>query len=266
MHLRQAEVLFRANVRASPVRQAACAVLAAVWLAGCATAPQVPAGESIAVTVTLAADSAAPIRIRNDAVSGRSVEGLVGGGAGAVAGGLWGLACGPLAGLCVPLGAMLGADVGILAGLAVGTTAALPEDKKVLLTERVGSVLQSRDVRGALEADVVERAQAQWKVNGPQSTWVVDVELVELSLSSTRDERVRWVAKVLVDAHRAGTAPAPRGKRRAYERAGTYGTLASWLDEGVDSVDSSLVLLCRELAAQIVSDLTVQLQPGSARQ
>lgn len=255
----------RANVLASPVRQAACRLLAAVLLAGCATAPQVPAGESIAVTVTLAADAAAPIRIHNESVSGHSVEGLVGGGAGAVAGGLWGLACGPLAGLCVPLGAMLGADVGILAGLAVGTTAALPEDKKIALTERVGSVLQSRDVRSTLEVEVVERAQAQWKVNGPQSTWVVDVEVVELSLSSTRDERARWVAKVLVDTHRAGVAPAPRAKRRAYERAGTYGTLSDWLDEGVDFVDSSLVLLCHELAVQIVSDLTVKLEPGPAR-
>lgn len=254
------------HVRAAHVRRAGWALLAAALLGGCVTAPQVPAGESVVVAVTLGPDTASPVKIRNESVGGHSVEGLVGGGAGAVAGGVWGLACGPLAGLCVPLGAMLGADIGVVAGLAVGTTAALPEDKAVLLTDRVRPVLQSRDVRRALEEGVIERAQGLWKLDSTQPTWAVDIELIELSLASTRDERVRWVVKVLVDARAAGVAAAPRPKRRAYERAGPYGSLSDWLDQGNDFAGTSLYSVCGDVASQIVSDLSAKPAPGAARE
>lgn len=101
-------------------------------------------------------------------------------------------------------------------------------------------------------------------MNTTSPTWAGDVELVELSLATTRDARVRWVAKALVDVRAAGAAAAPRGKRKAYERAGSYGSLSSWLDERDDFIASSLDRLCRDLAAQIVSDLTVKLEPGVA--
>lgn len=266
MKLPGAVLALPATAPISPLRQAACAFLAVALLGGCATGLQSPsAGESVAVSVTTSAGATSPIKIRNEAVGSKSTEGLVGGGAGAVAGGVWGLACGPLAALCVPLAAMLGAEVGAGAGLLVGTTAALSDEKSALLRDRVTRVLQSHDVCGALQADVIGRAQIHWDLKSAQPAWVVEVELVELSLASTRDERVRWVVKVLVDARPAGADPAPPGKRRAYAYDGPYGSLSNWMDEGNDFVYASLARVSAEIATKIVSDLAVKTQAGPAQ-
>ena len=126
--------------------------------------------ESVRIVVSQAPDWPGTIEVRNESVGGESPEALAGAGAGALAGGVWGLACGPLAPLCVPLGVVAGAEVGVVAGLAVGTTAALPEDKAGRLRDRVTRALQSHDLRGELEAAIVDRAKGHWNTTGTSRT------------------------------------------------------------------------------------------------
>ena len=55
----------------------------------------------------------------------------------AVAGGLWGLACGPFAIICVPLGAGIGALAGGTGGAVVGATASLSDGQAAQLRNRL---------------------------------------------------------------------------------------------------------------------------------
>jgi hypothetical protein len=258
-----ARLLAAAVVRAVSALRLAGVVLLMMpmVLTGCATTEQAIAlktNESLAIVVTQAPGWPGAIKVRNESVGGESPEGLVGAGAGALAGGAWGLACGPLAGLCVPLGALLGADVGILAGLAVGTTAALPADKIDRLQDRMTRVLQSHDLRSELEAEVVDRAKSHWNVSSDEPAVTVEVELRDVVLSSTRDERIRCVVKAAVTVRGGGANQTRQDRPRAYEYVSPYGSLAAWLDEGDGLVDANLASASRHLATQIVSGIAAK--------
>lgn len=255
VHFRAATV---ARLPSALHRASAFLVVLAV-LAGCATVQQgiaLNTNESLAIAVSQAPGWPGTDKVRNESVGGGSPEALAGAGAGALAGGAWGLACGPLAPLCVPLGALVGADVGALAGLAVGTTAALPEDKAARLQDRVTRALQSHDLRSELEAEVVDRAKDHWNMSSDQPTVTVDIELRDLVLASTRDERIRCVVRVAVTV-RGSTQPR-QSKERVYEYVSPYGSLATWLDEGDGLVDANLASASRHLATQIVSGLAAK--------
>lgn len=233
------------------------AVMAVVTLAGlasCATAqPEVELepNHSVAIVVSKPPGWPVGVRVLNESVGGSSPEGLVGAGAGALAGGAWGFACGPLAALCVPLGVAAGTVVGAGAGLAVGTTAALPEEKSKQLREHVDRVLQSQDFRSLLEAEMSETAKNRWNLASDQPTVTVEVELRDVHLASTRDERIRCIVKVAV-AVRPHESKQP-GKQRVYEYVSPYSSLSTWLDETNGLVEATLAAAGRNLAKQIVS-------------
>jgi hypothetical protein len=227
-------------------------------LTGCATTqPDIALGQDEHLAITVVQPPAWPgaIKVQNESVGGASPEALVGAGAGALAGGAWGLACGPLAPLCVPLGVLAGADIGILAGLAVGTTAALPADKADRLRDRLARSLQSHQLRKELEAEVVELAKARWNLGADEPTVTVEVELRDFVLASTRDERIRCMVRVAVTVRR-GAKPPNKDKPRVYEYVSPYGSLAAWLDESDGLVDANLAGATQTLAAQIVSGLS----------
>lgn len=252
-------IVFRflaAAVRDWAVLPLACVVLVALAaLTGCAAQQNIKPNASVAIAVSHAPGWPGAGKVKNESVGGSSPEALAGAGAGALAGGAWGLACGPLAALCVPLGVVAGADLGVLAGWAVGTTAALPEDKADQLRDRVTRALQSHDLRSALETEVVDRATNHWNVNSGLPTVTVDVELRELVVSSTRDERIRCAVKVAVTVRDGDISQPRQGVLRVYEYVSPYGSLASWLDEGSGLVEANLAGASRHLATQIVSGL-----------
>ena len=239
----------------APLRCAGAALVSLAVLTGCAISQDIAVApdESVRIVVSQAPDWPGTIEVRNESVGGESPEALAGAGAGALAGGVWGLACGPLAPLCVPLGVLAGAEVGVVAGLAVGTTAALPEDKAGRLRDRVTRALQSHDFRGELEAAIVDRAQGHWNTSGDKPTVLVAIELREFVMASTRDERIRCVVKVAVTVGAAEPAQAQKGKRRVYEYVSPYGSLATWLDESVGLAEANFANASRHLATEIVS-------------
>lgn len=244
--------------RRLPIGWAAMAVAMVAGLAGCATAqPEVELepNQPVAIVVSHAPGWPLTVRVLNESVGNSSDDALAGLGAGALAGGAWGLTCGPLAALCVPLGAMLGAEVGLFAGLAIGTTAALPADKADPLREGVDRVLRSHDFRDLLDAKIIQAAAGRWNLNSDQPVATVDVELRDLYLSSTRDERIRCVIKVAVVVRVQDTKRPPSSKPRVYEYVSPYSSLAVWMDETVGLAEANLAAASQHLATQIVSGL-----------
>lgn len=215
--------------------------------------PTIAPGEGVTVVVVRSQDSGGELDITNESL-GNGVAG--GGGTGAVAGGAWGLTCGPLAVLCVPLGAMMGMVTGGAAGAVVGATGMLPEEKAKMLRDRVNGATKEHNLVAKINDGVTTRAARYWKVDGAQPTTRVTIHVHDPRLMATRDEQVRCAIKLTVIVERPGTgSPAERSFTKQYDYLGPYGALAVWLDQGSDFVDTSLTSASQQFAAQIVSDL-----------
>jgi hypothetical protein len=191
-------------------------------------------------------------KIHNDALGNDISRGT---GSGLLAGSLWGLTCGPFAMLCVPLGALAGTVTGAAAGAVVGVTGELSPDRATLLRNRLIRIQQSHDLLAELQTNVTVRAQKNWTLSpDPPATQVV-VELQDLQLTSTRDERIRVVVQVLVTVQANAASLSGKPQHRLYEYVGPFGSMTTWLDETSDFVDTSLSSASQQIAAQIVADL-----------
>ena len=231
-------------------------VLGLAALCGCAAGPSlrpIPRDETVAFVV--APSAAANVLITNQSVGH---DAAVGGGAGAVAGGLWGLACGPLAILCVPLTAAIGLGTGTVAGAAVGLTGALPADKAQQLRDRLARLSQAHDLQAELHGEIAQRAGRYWRLaaadgarggEGPQRT--VQVELLDIAFAVDRAEQVGLVLRVRVAVHEPGAVLSAK----TYAVQGPVSALAVWLDERSDFFDTSLSSALRQTASQIVAEL-----------
>jgi hypothetical protein len=231
--------------------------VALTLLGGCATAPQltpIAKGEPVAMVVVRVPQKEGVVSIRNQALGNDLV---VGAGSGAVIGGLYGLTCGPLVPFCVPFGMGIGAIYGTVAGAAVGVTGALPEDKAALVRDRLTRAQQSHDLLDELRRGVTDRARKHWDLSSDPSATVVTVELQAVSLTSTRDEQVGLIVRVLVTVRPGGSPPHTAPKQKTYEYVGAFSSLAVWLDEGSDLLDTSLSSATQQIATQIVSELAL---------
>jgi hypothetical protein len=92
-------------------------------------------------------------------------------------------------------------------------------------------------------------------VNPELSATVVTVELQEQSLTSTRDERIGLVVRVLVSVKPGAASPQVAPTHKQFEYVGPSSPLTAWLDERSDFLELSLSSASQQLAAQIVSDL-----------
>lgn len=219
-------------------------------LGACASTPTLTplrSGEVVSFVVVRAAPAGERIEIRNETL-GRDTT--VGAGSGMVVGGLWGLGCGPLAVLCVPLAAALGGATGTAAGALVGVTATLPDAKAAALRERLQQALQRHDLPRQLQQQVDERARRHWVLDTAAAK-VVTVELQDLELGSTRDEQVRCIVRVRVTVR--GSAD-----DKVYEYVGAFGPLTVWLDAGSDVIDTHLASASQQIGSQIVAELAAR--------
>lgn len=237
-------------------KRIAFATLLVGALVGCATTPQiapVPRGESVSIVVVTGPKATGEISIRNQALGQNATAG---GGSGVVVGALYGLTCGPLAVLCVPLGAVVGAVTGSAAGAAIGLTGALSEDNATKVRARLIRVQQTHDVIDELGRDVTQRAGLQWNLKSAAPGYLMSVELQDIRLTSTRDERISFVVSALVRVRPAGIKQQAGTNEKVFEYVGPFVSLAEWLDEGSDVLVGNLSVASRQLALQIVSELT----------
>ncbi len=233
---------------------------ATVWLgilSGCATSPQIipiRSGESIAIVVAMSPQADGVIKIRNQAMGNDMSTGA---GSGMVVGGLWGLVCGPFAPLCIPMGAAAGAATGTAAGALVGVTGALSEEKATQLRDRLSRLRQSHDLLDELRSNITDRARKHWTVISDLSGTSLTVELHDMQLTSTRDERIRFSLRVLVTVQTTGAQKPSAPMQKLYDYVGPFSNLAVWMDERSDFLDTSLSSASQQIAAQIVSELAL---------
>ena len=223
-------------------------------LCGCATAPSlqpVPAGDPMSIAVVANPKYPLDIDVRNTALGDAMSTGA---GAGALAGGLWGLTCGPFAVLCVPLGAATGMLTGVAAGAAVGAAGALPGDKATQVKDRLLRLEQAHPVVADLQRNLAARAQKYWTVSPDSSAALITAELQPLKVATTRDERLQFILRVTVTQRQANATPL----QKTYEYASPLAAMPIWLDEGSDFLDTSLTSACQQISAQIVADLAVK--------
>lgn len=246
--------------RKHPPRRAARAALAAgpllALLAACATPPPpspVHRGDAVALRVDRdpSPDAATPIQNLSLGPSAST-----GSGAGAVAGGLWGLSCGPLAILCVPLGVGFGAVTGLGGGAVVGLASALPAEEATPLRERFGRVVASHDLVQELRVVLTRRASKVWDLNATQPVYGLHVQLGSLALTSTRERDIGLVMAVSAQLRRSDDPAAPVLRTKPFRCAPPPSSLAVWLDERSDYLDAMLTLCIEQLAAQLIADFT----------
>jgi hypothetical protein len=223
-------------------------------LCGCATSPPltpVPRGEALSIVVVRSPQADAGIR--NQALGDNASTGA---GAGILVGALSGLSCGPFAILCVPAGAIVGGVTGTVTGAAVGLTAALSPDQAKRVLARLDRVQQSHNLVDELARDVTERARLQWSLSSDAPTHLATIELQDIRLTSTRDERIGFVVGALVRVRPAVTDSKVVTKERSFEYLGPFISLADWLDDNSDVLDNNLSIASRQLALQIVAEFT----------
>lgn len=232
------------------------AMLLAIVLCACTTAPSIaplPRRASVSLIVVSSPQANSGINIRNQSFGDNTATGA---GSGTVIGALYGLSCGPLAVLCVPLGAMLGAATGTAAGAAVGLTGALAEENAAKVRARLVQVLNAHDLVHELDRNLTARAAVQWKLSSAAAAYLLSVELQDIRLSSTRDERIGFTMSVLVKVRPAGVEQKAGSQEKRFEYTGPFVSLAEWNDAGSDVLDGNLSVASMQLALQIVSELT----------
>jgi len=87
---------------------------------------------------------------------------------------------------------------------------------------------------------------------------LVAVELQDIELTSTRDERVRCRVRVLVTVSSKAVKPAGPPQPKLYEYVGSFSSLAVWLDADSDFVETSFAGASQQIASQIVADLAAK--------
>jgi outer membrane murein-binding lipoprotein Lpp len=241
------------------------AILILTLLAGCAT-PQVTTirrGDPVEIVFTKSPHTDGAIDIRNEEMSNTTAVGAgTGGVSGAVAGGLWGLACGPLAIFCVPALALTfaitGTAVGAAVGAGVGVTGSLSSKKSDPLTNRLMRVQQSHSLLAELQKNVNDRAEKHWKLGTEQSAVLMTIELQDLLLRSTRDEQISCVVQVKVSVQQRGAKQTDTPEPKMYEYVSTFVSLSVWMDESSDYIDTLFTSASQQIAAHIVSDLSME--------
>ena len=245
-------------------KQTIGAILVVNLLVGCATKQitTIRRGEPVSIVFPKSPQTDGVIDIHNEEL-GRNTAAGAGTGAvgGAVAGGLTGLICGPFVFLCMPVlalaGAITGTAVGAGVGAGVGVTGSLSSEKAAQLRDRLIRVQQSHSLPAELQKNVNDRAQKCWKLVTDQSAALVTIELQDLLLRSNRDEEISCVVQVLVSVQQPGAIQSDPPEKKKYEYVGTFSSLSVWMDESSDFVDTQFTSASQQIAAHIVSDLSV---------
>jgi hypothetical protein len=233
------------------------ATLCLVLLGGCATPTSVPPirrGSHVAIMVTASPLDSSGAAVHTSIYTAEMKAG-VGAGAGAAAGALYGIACGPLAFICVPGGALIGAGAGALAGAAAGQLDSLPREQATQLRDRLNQLRQSLDPVFELRNNVTERARKHWLLTDDTSGNVVMLEQQILFLTSGPDQTMALAMRVAVSVRPDWWPANAPPRQKTYEYVAPATSLEVWLDERSDVAGTSLRSASQQIAAQIVAEL-----------
>ena len=227
-------------------------------IAGCASNPRLkppPDNLPVAFVVTAGSPGASGKQVRDSAVRQDARTGRK---AGATAGALSGLACGPLWMICMPVGAVVAGSVGAVTGAAVGLADKLPRKKVEQLRDRLASVQQANDPVLLLQTNVTERAGRNWQLTNDTSRNVVTLELQSVFLTANRKSDIAMVMQVLVSVRTNGLDQKKPNSQKLYEFVAPASALDVWLDERSDIAATSLRNAVQQIASQVVAELSVR--------
>jgi hypothetical protein len=230
-------------------------VLILAFVYGCASTPKMPhiaSGEHVSIKVGLAEKATGATDMTNDALGKDTGKGAA---SGAMVGGLYGLSCGPLLILCVPLGAAMGGIAGTLGGAAVSVDGALTREQADQLRDRMLRFNEGDDQLAALRGNITERAARYWQLDSGQPGHLVQVQVQDLILGSDHGDQIRPILRVLVTVSKIGEKKPARPISKLYEYEGPYAGLPVWMDEDNDFVATSLNSARQQIATQIITDL-----------
>lgn len=231
--------------------------LAVGVLCGCAASSAirpVPNGETLSIVVVRSPQPNASAGIINQTLGD---ETRTGAGVGFVTGALFGVTCGPLVVVCVPLFGLTGFATGTVAGVLVGVSGStLSEDKSELVLARLDRVQRSRNWVDDVAREVTELARLEWNLQSGAPTRLATIELKDIRVASIRDERIGLVVRATVRVRPASTDSSAATKEGQFEHLGPFTSLVDWLDESSDVIDKNLSIASRQLALQIVAALT----------
>jgi hypothetical protein len=250
------------------------ALLVLAVLGACSTtAPRttLPRGGPLAIEVRAVPTGDGPIPISNQAMGKDIGTGATSGG---VSGGVLGLACGPLALICMPVFAGLGALTGTAAGAIVGATGSLSDAQTTQVRERLARLRRSHDLLVELRERLTDGAGRHWQLTSDANASKLSVELEELWLGSTRDERIGFVIRVAVKVSPTGGVAPPlvvqgqpgvnvtrtstrtsSAAEKVYEYVSPLTPLSVWVDDQSDFLDATFSAGLQQLTSQIVMDL-----------
>lgn len=214
--------------------------------------PSVPEGSPLVLIVGPDAPAADRPPIGNDSIGKDAVAGA---GAGMLAGAVSGLGCGPFAFLCVPAGILVGGTAGSVAGGMFGLVTGMSNEQVAALRERLQRHRQTYDPVAELRQQLVARIGTRWRLEETPAATRVTVQLLPIRLGSTRDGRIRFDLVAEVTQQPAGAGPL---STKSYTFNGPYSELALWMDERSDFLDTSLNSALQQLASQIVAEMSLR--------
>lgn len=228
--------------------------LGCLLLSGCTTPrlATIPRGEPLALVVAMRTDSP-PHRVQSLTFSEDTKTGAK---TGFIVGALAGISCGgPWILLCIPVYAVAGMYPGAIVGAGVGVVESLSTEKLDRLRNRLDRYRQAHNLPEALEAGIAARARKFWPVAADTAGHVVTVEVDEVLLTSTRDERITLIMRASVMSRRAGTPGSVPSEKKSFEYQGPISSYAAWVAEDGDFAELSFRSAIEHLASQIVAEL-----------
>ena len=84
------------------------------------------------------------------------------------------------------------------------------------------------------------------------------VELQEMKVDTTWDEQLRLDFRIHVSQRETATSRELLKYQKSYQQATPYSPVAAWLDEKNDLLETSFNTAMQQLAAQVITDLSVK--------
>lgn len=229
-------------------------VAVAALLSGCAAQlPSITRGEEVAIITS--GTTHPSIDLYNNAMGQSARSGATGG---AVAGALYGLACGPFAPACVPMGALLFGGMGALGGVAVGATQGPEAEVRTRLLEHLTShgriQLAEREMVDSISATA--SASGHWRIVPDSAATSIVVKLDEVALHARRGDRVALGMKAIITVRRSGPAPANPLDTKVFQYLGPESDVRVWLMDRGDFAAESIRQAVRHIAYDVVMGLS----------
>lgn len=238
-------------------RPSACwatALLLSVLCVGCASVQLAPirAGEQISVVAAPGSETPASIEVSNQVIGKYAGNAAWGG---AWIGAQAGLACGPFALICIPLGAAVVGAGGAIAGAVVGIAESPGADAAAQLRVRIAAFSGTHDPRADLVAAIAERSRDNWTVVPDSAAASLVVRLDAVGVHLLGDESAAVAIRVTVDVRRQGVATQGGSDTKVFEYAGEASPISQWIADHDDFVAENFRGVYRRVANLVYAEL-----------